>query len=165
MRAADGRAQYGSFGMNPNEMMRTIDRIIEIARTAVLATVDGEGRPHMRWMTPAVLKGRPGAIYAVTSPRFAKSAHLDGHPNVAWMFQTPALDEVVTVTGHIEKIDNPALKTELMDALGKRLRVFWKVSQEQTDFIVLETIIERAEHFRPMIGQKEAVVFEPEAGA
>jgi general stress protein 26 len=91
--------------MTKQEILNTLEMILNEAHTAVLATTDQEGRPHIRWMTPALLRGRSGAVYAVTSPRFGKVVQLEAHPEVEWMFQTPILDTIVTVRGRINIVD------------------------------------------------------------
>ena len=141
--------------MDMQQLMGLLERILDQAKTAVLATVDAEGRPHMRWMTPAVLHGREGVLYAVTSPRFAKVAQLDAAPQVEWMVQTPSLDEVVNLTGRINIVDNPSLKAEIAEAIGKRLSVFWRVNTEPAELVVLETVIEQATVFHPMTGERQ----------
>ena len=87
--------------MTRQEILNTLEMILNEAHTAVLATTDQNGKPHIRWMTPALLRGRTGAIYAVTSPRFGKVVQLEAQPEVEWMFQTPILDTIVTVRGRI----------------------------------------------------------------
>lgn len=143
--------------MDMQELMASLERILNAAKSAVLATVDAEGRPQMRWMTPTVLHGREGVLYAVTSPRFAKVAQLDAAPQVQWMVQTPSLDEVVTLTGRINIVDNPSLKAEITEVIGRRLSVFWRVNTEPTEFVVLETVIEEATLFFPMTGKRETL--------
>lgn len=145
--------------MDIQGIMNRIAEILEDSKTGVLATVDADGRPHMRWMTPAVLQGRPGTIFAVTSPQFAKAIHLAAHPEAEWMLQTRALDEIVNIKCKISIIDNPSIKAELLETVGKRLSVFWKVNQEM-DFIVLEAAMEEAVYQRPMKGIKEIVRFD-----
>lgn len=143
--------------MDMQELMASLERILNAAKSAVLATVDAEGRPQMRWMTPTVLHGREGVLYAVTSPRFAKVAQLGASPQVQWMVQTPSLDEVVTLTGRINIVDNPSLKAEITEVIGRRLSVFWRVNTEPTEFVVLETVIEEATLFFPMTGKRETL--------
>jgi pyridoxamine 5'-phosphate oxidase len=145
--------------MNQNEMMYKIEQILEDARAAVLATIDEQGNPRMRWMTPAVVRGRSGALFAVTSPDFHKVVELNAHADVQWMIQTRSLDQVVNVKGKINVVDNPSIRSEVMEHLAKQLTVFWRVNTENTAFIVLETIIEEATYFRPMKGLKETVAF------
>jgi pyridoxamine 5'-phosphate oxidase len=139
-------------------MFRTIDAVISKAKTGVLATVDDQGRPHMRWMTPTVLRGRPNAVFAVTSPGFAKIVHLSGNQHAQWLIQSPSLREVVSIDGVINVLDVTTLKTEIIEALGQRLFTFWRVNP-RSDFIVLETVIEEATYFTPMTGEKVTVAF------
>jgi pyridoxamine 5'-phosphate oxidase len=145
--------------MNQHEIMYKVERILEDAKAGVLATIDKNGNPRMRWMTPTTLKGRPNVLFAVTSPDFGKVVQLDAHPEVEWMIQTRALDQIVNLRGKINILDNPAIKSEVMEHLAKRLTVFWKVNTEKTDFIVLETIINEAVYFQPMKRHKEIVQF------
>ena len=44
------------------------------------------------------------------------------------------------------------------EALGQRLFTFWRVNP-QSDFIVLETVVEQATYFTPMTGQRVTVTF------
>jgi pyridoxamine 5'-phosphate oxidase len=144
--------------MTTQAMLRKIDELINKAKTAVLATVDKDGQPHMRWMTPTLLRGRPNAMYAVTSPSFAKLLHLGKNAHAQWLIQAPSLRDVITLDGVVNVLDVPTLKTEVMDALGPRLFTFWKVNP-RSDFIVLETVIHAATYFTPMSGEKVSVAF------
>jgi pyridoxamine 5'-phosphate oxidase len=132
--------------------------ILNEAHTAVLATTDENGRPRMRWMTPAMIRGRSGAVFAVTSPGFTKVHQLAEHPDVEWLFQTPILDTIVTVRGKINVVDNPSLLAEVLEALGPYMRSFWKLKGEERDLVVLETIIEEAVYYKPVKGLKEVVL-------
>jgi pyridoxamine 5'-phosphate oxidase len=75
------------------------------------------------------------------------------------MFQTPSLDEVVSVQGAINVVENPSLRAEVLQVIGPRLRTFWKLAHDSRDIAVLETVVERATHFLPMEGRKEVVHF------
>jgi general stress protein 26 len=142
--------------MTKKEFLGALDAIIDDAQVGILATTDPDGRPAMRWMTPATVRGRPGCLYAVTSPAFRKIRHLASHPEVEWMFQTPELNKVITVRGRISIIDNPQLKSEVLESIGRRLEVFWRVN-EKTEFIVLETAIDGISIFHPMQHSRESV--------
>ena len=143
--------------MTRHEIVEVLEMILNEAHTAVLATSDDEGRPRMRWMTPALIRGRTGAVFAVTSPGFTKVHDLLAHPEVEWLFQTPILDTIVTVRGKINVIDNPSLLAEVLEALGPFMRSFWKLKGEERDLVVLETIIEEATYYKPMKGLKQVV--------
>ena len=145
--------------MDKKEFTTIVESIIEEAKTAILATADGDGRPQMRWMTPVVLRDRPGAIYAVTSPAFRKSMHLEANPKAQWMFQTRLLDRIATVDGLVNVVDNSAMKAEVLEEIGRRLTVFWKVNEDPSKLVVLETIIQEASYFEPMAGRRQTVDF------
>ena len=75
------------------------------------------------------------------------------------MIQTPALDTVINLRGRINSIDNPSLKTEVLESIGKKLTAFWKLNEKQENLLVLETIIEEGMFFKPMRCVKSRVRF------
>jgi pyridoxamine 5'-phosphate oxidase len=145
--------------MDSREVMNRVSAIIEAHGTGLLATVDQEGNPHLRWLTPTMLRERPGAIYAITAPSFSKVLQVRTHPRVEWMFQTPTLDEVVSIRGAINVVENPSLRAEVLEVLGPRLSTFWKLAHDARDLVVLETVVEEATRFLPMVGRKDVVKF------
>ncbi len=148
--------------MNRQEMMRKVEYVIEDAKAGILATVDADGQPRLRWMTPVVLARWPQTIFAVTSPEFPKIAQISSNRQVEWMLQTRALDQVINLRGGINILDNPSLKAQVMEAIGRKLTVFWKVNQAKTDFVILETVITEACWSAPLKGLSETVVFKQE---
>jgi len=145
--------------MNKSAFISLLGAIIEDAKTAVMATVDPENRPHVRWMTPALLDDRPGAVYAVTSPSFQKIAHLSKNPQTQWLFQTKLLNRVATISGPVNVVENTGMKSEVLEGIGRRLNVFWRINEDPSNFVVLETIIEEAEYFEPMKSIHEHINF------
>jgi pyridoxamine 5'-phosphate oxidase len=148
--------------MNQRELMNKLDAIIEDAKSAVLATSDSKGTPFLRWMTPIVLRWRPATLFCFTRPDTKKIEHIEAHPQVEWLIQNRALTEIVNVRGTVTVLDNPALKNEILEKLGSRLTMFWKVDLEKTEFVVLETIIQEATYYQPMKGVRETVEFKTE---
>ncbi|WP_319562470.1 pyridoxamine 5'-phosphate oxidase family protein [Marispirochaeta sp.] len=145
--------------MTKSAFMQELENMLDIAKTAILATVSGDGIPAMRWMTPTVIRGRSGALYAVTSRTFAKSEHLTKNANVQWMIQSKSLDKIVTVTGKVNVIENSAMKAEVLEAIGPRLPVFWRVNPDPANLVVLETILTEGTVFTPMKGSKDTAKF------
>ena len=145
--------------MTNTQFMEVLSETLENSRTGVLATVDADGRPSMRWMTPAVVGRQRGLLYAVTSKRFAKKRDLESNPHGQWLIQTKALTRIINISGKINLIDNPNLKSEVIEAIGPHLRVFWKVNENPEDLIVLETVIDRASVFIPLSGEREEIEF------
>ncbi len=145
--------------MTQHEIVNKLTEIIDDAKTGILATVDAEGRPHIRWMTPATLRDRQTALFAVTCPDFAKVEHLKTNRKVTWMFQSKQLNKIVQLSGKVNIIDNPSLKNEVLEVLAPRLDVFWKVNCVSAEFIVLETVIDEATYFEPLSNIHETVKF------
>lgn len=141
-------------------MLDAMERVLEKSGIAVLATVDSDGRPHARWMTPAVVRGREGFLYAVTSPDFQKVVEAGAQPSVEWLLQTKSLDEVITIRGRMAIVDNAAAKAEVLEAIGGKLGVFWKLNQDESKLVVLETTISQIMHFRPVKGERSVVDIE-----
>jgi pyridoxamine 5'-phosphate oxidase len=145
--------------MEKNEIVHKLEEIIAKVRTAVLATTGEDGMPDMRWVTPAILKGRPDAILMITSPNSNKVKQIKSNPCVQWMFQTRPLDQIIMVEGKVNIIDNPSIRSEVLEVVGPRLTAFWKINVDETDLLVLETVIEKATYYLSMKGKKEKVLF------
>jgi len=145
--------------MNSREVMKKVGAIIEAHGTGLLATVDSDGNPRVRWLTPTLLPDSPGAVYAITAPKFAKVLQLRAHRRVEWMFQTPTLDEVISIRGTINVVETPSLRAEVLEVLGPRLHTFWKFARDARDLVVLETVAEEATCLLPMIGRTDVVRF------
>jgi len=145
--------------MEPHQIMQKVADILTVSKTGVLATVDGDGSPRMRWMSPVLIKGRPGVIFAVTSPVFCKVGELCRTPVAEWMIQTPALDQIVNLRGKVNVIDSPALRREVIENLGGNLMAFWQINKDVGELVVIETIIEEAVYYQPMKGVKQKVKF------
>ena len=145
--------------MDSREMLEALERLLDNSRTAVLTTVDEDGRPRSRWMTPSLVRGRDGFLYAVTSPEFGKANQISGNPKVEWMVQSRSLDEIMNLQGYINVIDNPSVKAEVLEAIGRNLGTFWKLNPDETKMVVLETVIEKVTHFKPVSGQKNTITF------
>jgi general stress protein 26 len=145
--------------MNSEQVMAELADIIDDAKVAVLATAGRDAMPHMRWVTPAILKGHARSIFMVTSPLFAKAHQVQDNPRVEWMFQTRALDRVVNLKGTTRLLENPSLQSEVLEAVGTRLRTFWHVAKDQHAIVVLETLVEEATYFLPAKGTKTVVSF------
>lgn len=140
--------------MELHTLLDTMERVLDESRAGVLSTTDSAGHPHNRWMVACVLRGQPGAVYAVTSPRFSKIEHIASQPRVAWLFQTPKLNEILEVVGKAQVIDNPSLKVDVLEALGGDLSTFWHVNADETDLVVLETAIEAITYTQPGRGER-----------
>ncbi|MBD3420439.1 MAG: hypothetical protein GF398_10010 [Chitinivibrionales bacterium] len=147
--------------MTKNEILSMLNAMIAESKTAVLATVE-HNRPHLRWMTPAMLPDHPESIFMLSSPHLAKVAQALTNPDVEMLFQTKALHKVITVEGNLIVHTNAALHSEILEAAAARLRVLWKMNADLHDLVALELVIRKAVYTQPMKGEKTIVTFAEE---
>jgi pyridoxamine 5'-phosphate oxidase len=130
--------------------MERIESLVDEVKIGILTTIDDKGAPRSRWMTPVFLPRLKGALYAVTSASDDKSNHINLNPNVSWMFQSKSLDRVATMSGKARIVKDPALGAEVLEAIGPRLQVFWKHTNDPKKLVVIETVVESATWFNPL---------------
>ena len=75
------------------------------------------------------------------------------------MFQTRALDTIILVKGRVNVVANPSLRAEVLEAVGPTIRAFWKINEDKSDLLVIETIVESATEYKPMKGTKRHLAF------
>ncbi len=131
---------------------------MEKSKTGILAWVGKDGFPETRWMSPGI---NNDAVVAITMEDFPKVIDLEKNNAVQWMFQNPELTEIVNVYGKVQIIEDAGYKSEILEKLSKNLVAIWKL-KEDGDFVVLETIIEKAVYYDTMNGIKTLVKFEEE---
>ncbi|NLL13569.1 MAG: pyridoxamine 5'-phosphate oxidase family protein [Fibrobacter sp.] len=148
--------------MHKHEIMGLIDTIIEENRVAVLATVDTGGAPHLRWMTPGCIHERPGTIFMVSSSRFSKVEQIQNNPNAELMVQSRALDKIINIRGKINLLNNPSIRSETLECIGRHLHTFWNLNQPENELVVLELVIEQAVVYLPQKGSRISVDFSGE---
>ncbi len=145
--------------MTKNKIMEIIQDCIESSRAAVLATVGKNGHPDLRWVTPGCLKERSNTVYIVSESHFSKVKQLSDNPVASMLFQTIALDKVVTIYGKINIVTVPSVLAETLECLGKHLHAFWNLKEGKRDLVVLEFIIDKAKYYHPLQGIHETVSF------
>jgi pyridoxamine 5'-phosphate oxidase len=148
--------------MDKREVISIAGNLLSDVKTAVLATADKNGSPHMRWMSPVFLRNFQDQVYAVTSTAFSKTSDISNNGHVQWMLQSKTLDTVITFNGIISMLENQALKNEVLQAVGAQLQTFWKINKDSSALTVLETEISSAVVFYPVKGQKFLVSFAKE---
>ncbi|NLE00908.1 MAG: pyridoxamine 5'-phosphate oxidase family protein, partial [Fibrobacter sp.] len=145
-----------------SQLMNIITAILADNRTAVLATVDSQGKPHIRWVTPGCIVERPGTIFMVSASRFSKVEQIRNNPHGELMVQTRALDKIVTISGTINLLSNPSIRLETLECIGPHLSSFWISNQPESELVVLEFIIESATLYIPQKGSREEITFATE---
>lgn len=145
--------------MDQHDMLTKIETLIEESKVGLLATTDPEGKPRVRWMTPTVIPNRGPSIYAFSTADAMKIKDIEYQSEVKWLIQTHDLTEVVSARGDTYIVDNPALKTEILEILVPHTTRLWTVDLSATDCVILETVIREATYYRPQEDFEETVVF------
>lgn len=140
--------------MTKEELLKKFRLVLEESPQAILATVTEEGYPAMRYMTPAMVKGRDDALYAVTAASFPKVRDLATHPQVSWMLTSPKTREIFSFRGKITLVEDPRFKSELLEEIGRGLETFWRLNSDPSDLVVLETRLVSGEFFNPKTAEK-----------
>lgn len=143
--------------MSINRLMNLIDSIIDDAKTAVLATVDEEDIPQLRWVTPGTIPDRPGALYIITALHFAKVQEARGNSNASMLLQTRTLDRVLNLRGKLSVLENPSIRSETLERVAPRLHAFWKVDTPDRELVVLEFSVTYAALYLPQTGSREII--------
>lgn len=145
--------------MTKEEWIRKFRQILDESPHALLATVNEGGYPAMRNMTPSMVRGRDNCLYAVTAASFPKVKDLVGHPQVSWMLTSSRTREIFSLRGMITLVEDPRFKSELLEEIGKGLETFWRLNDDPSDLVVLETRLESGELFNPKTAEKVQVEF------
>jgi pyridoxamine 5'-phosphate oxidase len=141
--------------MDKYAVLNEVRSLIDEVKFGILATVDADGYPHQRWMSPVLLPRFSHSLFCVTSERFGKILQLEKNPQVSWIFQSLRLDRIATVRGLVEIVRDPMLAAEVQEAIGPRLQVFWKYAENPPELVVLETAIEEYQFFVPLSSVNE----------
>jgi len=109
-------------------------------------------------MTPAMVKGRDDALYAVTAASFPKVRDLAAQPLVSWMLTSSKTREIFSFRGKITLVEDPRFKSELLEEIGRGLETFWRLNDDPSDLVVLETRLTSGEYFNPKTADKLQIV-------
>ena len=145
--------------MTKDEMVRKFRQVLEETPQALLATVTSEGYPAMRYMTPAMVRGNDAALYAVTAAAFPKVKDLASNPQVSWMLTSPKSREIFSFRGRIALVEDPRFKSELLEEIGQGLETFWRLNDDPSDLVCLETRLVSGEYFNPKTAEKAQFTF------
>ena len=140
--------------MTKEELLKKFRLVLEESPQALLATVTSDGYPAMRFMTPTMVNGRNDSLYAVTAASFPKVKDLTAHPQVSWMLTSPKTREIYSFRGKISLIEDPRFKSELLEEIGRGLETFWRLNDDPSDLVVLETLLVSGEYFNPKTAEK-----------
>jgi len=143
---------------NPSQSKKAIEarahgeHVIKLAKQlgdgskpGVLATVDADGMPHVRWMSTLSLQEFP-KLYAMTSPASRKLDHIRANPNVTWMFTTEGSSMVVNLSGKATVVTDQSAINRIWRMIDNKSNAFFLSLNTETEGVaVIETVIEDVE--------------------
>jgi general stress protein 26 len=136
-------------GTHRDRLLKSFKRLTDGHTCAVMASVDENRRPHARWMG-AVCFHAPGSLLAITSPDSRKIVQLRGNASVEWVFHDPERNEVLTLDGAAEIIEDLAQLKQLWNLFPDKSKAYFlKEDLHGPGFIILETKIEAVEWIAP----------------
>jgi general stress protein 26 len=111
-------------------------------RPGVLATVDEQGMPHLRWMATLSLNDWP-LLYTITSPASKKVRHINHNPNVSWMFSNEEMNVIVNIRGKARIASDPGKMQRVWKMLEDKSKAYFlSIAADGPGFAVIETEIE-----------------------
>jgi len=116
-------------------------------KVGTLTTIDEQGYPCSRWMTPTTLGRASGRIYAVTAGSFAKARQIRANPKIEWGIQSRDLSLIARLRGVALVVSDALLSAEVVEAIGPHLGVFWRINTDPKELVVIETQIQTASLF------------------
>lgn len=102
--------------MSREEIIGMARRVVSEGKPFVLATVDADGGPRMRWMGGLLLE-EPLTIYMACGASSRKMEQIRGNPKGQLMFQTEGFREVVTLYGTCSIVEHADVKQKLWAAM------------------------------------------------
>lgn len=145
--------------MDQHQMLTKIEALIDESKVGLLATTDPQGKPRVRWMTPTIIPNRGASIFAFSEANAMKIHDIQHQHEVKWLIQTHDLTEIVSARGDTYIIDNPALKTEVLEILIPHTTKLWTIDLSATECVILETVLREATYYRPRENYQETVTF------
>ena len=138
------------------DIIEPSEYVIELAKKlangrlpGILATVDDEGVPHMRWMATLSLDDWP-LLYTITSPVSSKVLHINQNPNVSWLFTNEEMNLVVNIHGKARIATEFETMKHVWDLLEDKSKAYFlNIATEIPGFAVIETEISKIEAVAP----------------
>lgn len=144
--------------MEKPEIVRRAKNLIAEAKVALLATCGLDGHPNARWMATHTLAGGIERFYTLTAPNSNKTREIAADPRVTWLLNRVNHTEVLKLHGVASVEDDPLLKAQIWDLVGKKTKQYFTIHDGQSEFVVLVTEVKAIEYFAPGEGIHKPIV-------
>jgi general stress protein 26 len=109
--------------MDKSAVIGAAEELVSAGRSFVLATVDQDGAPQVRWMG-AVFTEKPFTMYLAAGAESRKMAQISGNPKSQLMFHAEDFSKVATLSGTSEIVDDDAVKQQVFAGLPAAAQYF-----------------------------------------
>ena len=145
--------------MRNTEFLNELEALLDRYGTGLFTTLNEDGFPVTRWMTPFFLKGRKSSLFTVSAAPSAKVGQIEDRGEVSFLFQPPSLEKIITLTGMARVDRNYSLLAEALETMGGRLKTFWTVNNNPENLVLIETSLISGSIFYPFKGERLEVSF------
>lgn len=128
--------------------IRLAKQLANGTRPGVLATVDENGCPQVRWMATLSLREFPH-LYSLTSPKSRKVEHIRMNPKVSWMFTTEGSTMVVNMAGTATIVTDKTAVNRIWEIVEDKSNAFFLTLDCSEGVTVIDTLIEDIECVAP----------------
>lgn len=126
-------------------VIRLAKQLANGSRPGVMATVDSEGQPHVRWMATLSLQEFPH-LYALTAPNSRKVEHLRRNPRVSWLFTNDVSSAVVNLSGTATIITDKGAVNRIWRMIEDKSKAYFlELDTVSGGVAVIDTVIEDVE--------------------
>ena len=129
-------------GKHAEYVVNLAKKLADGRRPGILATVDEQGMPHMRWMATLSLHDWP-LLYTITSPASRKIQHIKNNPSVSWMFSNEEMNVIVNIRGKARVASDSGQIQRVWKLLEDKSKAYFlSIASDGPGFAVIETEIE-----------------------
>lgn len=109
--------------MDKSTIIGAAQELVKAGRSFVLATVDQEGAPQVRWMG-AVFTEEPFTLYLAAGAKSRKMTQIRGNAKSQLMFHADDFSKVATLSGTSEVVTDRALKQKVFAGIPGAAQYF-----------------------------------------
>jgi general stress protein 26 len=132
-----------------DDIIAAAKSIVDGHHPGILATVDEEGKPAVRWMTTLTFDEFP-IFHTLTRPDSRKVRQIIKNPQVNWLFTSRNRTLLLNLIGTAcIRTDTPTLKRVWAKVVDKSLPYFMDQYAKGLGFVVIETRVETIECTSP----------------
>ncbi len=131
------------------DIMGLAKSLVNGQHPGILATIDGNGSPRMRWMSTLSFDEFP-VFHSLTAPGSRKVCDIQAHPEVSWMFFNADRSLILNLRGRATIISDTArLKRIWRRIVDTSHAYFLNQYSKKPGFVVIETRVESIECSSP----------------